>query len=61
MDGRRMRGEIQGGAGKAEVPVHTGVVCAGADNAPSVVLAPARADTPSVMTSGSGGGRRGRR
>jgi hypothetical protein len=38
--------EAQGGAAKAEVQSHTGVVCDCADNAGSVVLSPAGADSP---------------
>ena len=40
------RGESQGGAAKAEVRSHTGVVCERADNAGSVVLGPARPGIP---------------
>ncbi|GID11652.1 hypothetical protein Aru02nite_25410 [Actinocatenispora rupis] len=43
---RRMAGEAQGGAAKAEVQSHTGVVCDCADNVGSVVLSPPGADSP---------------
>ncbi|GAA4207503.1 hypothetical protein GCM10022220_22980 [Actinocatenispora rupis] len=41
-----MPGEAQGGAAKAEVQSHTGVVCDCADNVGSVVLSPPGADSP---------------